>query len=157
MSMWQDCLHFRGTTWRHVISLTKSPAEGWKDAFYEELSCFYMFPSKGLDWTSGTLWLTEDLPRIYKCSFANYKRNCCTVQIFDTFWGIHYSWKWSHTDPTSQSTFWFLSNFWKTKYFAEHLLMPRSCSKLSVRLSNYHLAWAIACWGLHNSREVNHI
>lgn len=36
----------------------------WKMRF-EELSCFYMFTSKGLDWTSGTLWL-KDLSRTFR-------------------------------------------------------------------------------------------
>lgn len=140
MSMWQGCLHFQGTKWRQVISLTKISC--WRIERCVLRNCLASTCSLQRAWTEPPVpfgW------RIYQglsgckmkmdlwVSCANYKSNCCTVQMYETFWGIHYAyWKWSHTDPTSQSTFWFLSNFWKTKYFAEHLLMPPSCSKLSV-------------------------
>lgn len=112
----------------------------WKMRF-EELSCFYMFTSKGLDWTSGTPLAEGSATRTFRVQnedglmsfhLPTTKAIAVLYKCLRPFEGFTTLKLIRHTDPTSQSTFWFLSNFWKTKYFAEHLLMPRSCSKLSV-------------------------
>lgn len=48
--MWQGCLHFQGTKWRQVISLTKSRAEGLKDAFWGTVLLLHVhFKGPGLN------------------------------------------------------------------------------------------------------------
>lgn len=138
----------------------------WKMRF-EELSCFYMFTLKGLDWTSGTLWLknlsrtfrvqnedglisfhvptTKAIAVLYKCvrPFEGFTTHIENEAIQTQLPNLP-----SDSCPTSGRPNTLLSICW--------CLHPVP-SYLSVRLSNYHLAGAIACWGLHHSREVHHI
>lgn len=158
--MWQGCLHFQGTKWRQVISLTKISC--WRIERCVLRNCLASTCSLQRAWTEPPvpLWL-KDLPRglsgckmkmdlwVFICQLQKQLLYCTNVWdlLRDS---LHWNWSAIQTQlpnlpsdscPTSGRPNTLLSICW---------CLDPVPSYLSVRLSNYHLAEAIACWGVHH-------